>query len=142
LVIPQNRTAPTLTLVADPDGLLTEAQMLQRIQERGFEILTFEDAIAFRYIYESQYRPQQEQGAALDLVIVLNKDTQELRLLPYDLVQPGRQLAFSIGSLFPNLSYSVVNSLDRSDFDALYQAQERLEFFCQGLDQNMVMLRH
>ncbi|MBR8836042.1 MAG: BREX-3 system phosphatase PglZ [Stigonema ocellatum SAG 48.90 = DSM 106950] len=113
----------TLTLVADPDGLLTEAQMLQRIQERGFEILTFEDAIAFRYIYESQYRPQQEQGAALDLVIVLNKDTQELRLLPYDLVQPGRQLAFSIGSLFPNLSYSVVNSLDRSDFDALYQAQ-------------------
>ena len=113
----------TLTLVADPDGLLTEAQMLQTIQARGFEIVHFEDAIAFRYIYESQYRPQQEQGVALDLVIVLNKDTQELRLLPYDLVQAGRQLAFSIGSLFPNLSYSVVNSLDRSDFDALYQAQ-------------------
>lgn len=113
----------TLTLVADPDGLLTEAEMLQRIQERGFEILHFEDAIAFRYIYESQYRPQQERGSALDLVIVVNKDIQELRSLPYDLVQAGRQLALSIGSLYPNLSYSVVNSLDRSDFDALYQAQ-------------------
>ncbi|WP_445630206.1 BREX-3 system phosphatase PglZ [Nostoc sp. DSM 114167] len=113
----------TLTLVADPDGLLTEAEMLQRIQARGFEIVHFEDAIAFRYIYESQYRPQQQQGAALDLVIVVNKDTQELRLLPYDLIQARRQLAFSIGSLFPNLSYSVVNSLDRSNFDALYQAQ-------------------
>ncbi|BAY20687.1 hypothetical protein NIES2100_04300 [Calothrix sp. NIES-2100] len=112
-----------LTLVADPDGLLTEAEMLQKIQDRGFEIIHFEDAIAFRYIYESQYRPQQEQGAALDLVIVVNKETQELRSLPYDLVKSGRQLAFSIGSLFPNLSYSVVNSLDRSDFDALYQAQ-------------------
>lgn len=112
-----------LTLVADPDGLLTEAEMLQRIQERGFEIVHFEDAIAFRYIYESQYRPQQQQGAALDLVVVVNKDTQELRLLPYDLVEAGRQLAFSIGSLFPHLSYSVVNSLDRSNFDALYQAQ-------------------
>lgn len=112
-----------LTLVADPDGLLTEAEMLQTIQARGFEIVPFEDAIAFRYIYESQYRPQQEQGAALDLVVVVNKDTQELRLLPYDLVEAGRQLAFSIGSLFPHLSYSVVNSLDRSNFDALYQAQ-------------------
>lgn len=112
-----------LTLVADPDGLLTEAEMLQKIQDRGFEIVHFEDAIAFRYIYESQYRPQQEQGTALDLVIVVNKETQELRSLPYDLVKSGRQLAFSIGSLFPNLSYSVVNSLDRSDFDALYQAQ-------------------
>jgi hypothetical protein len=112
-----------LTLVADPDGLLTEAEMLQRIQERGFEIVHFEDAIAFRYIYESQYRPQQQQGAALDLIVVVNKDTQELRLLPYDLVEAGRQLAFSIGSLFPHLSYSVVNSLDRSNFDALYQAQ-------------------
>lgn len=112
-----------LTLVADPDGLLTEAEMLQQIQVRGFEIVHFEDAIAFRYIYESQYRPQQQQGAALDLVVVVNKDTQELRLLPYDLVEAGRQLAFSIGSLFPHLSYSVVNSLDRSNFDALYQAQ-------------------
>ncbi|WYL94114.1 MAG: BREX-3 system phosphatase PglZ [Gloeotrichia echinulata IR180] len=112
-----------LTLVADPDSLLAEAGMSQEIQARGFEILPFEDAIAFRYIYESQYRPQQEQGSVLDLVIVINKDIQEFRLLPYDLVQIGRQLAFSIGSLFPNLSYSVVNSLDRSDFDALYQAQ-------------------
>jgi len=102
---------------------ITEPEMLQTIQARGFEIVHFEDAIAFRYIYESQYRPQQEQGAALDLVVVVNKDTQELRLLPYDLVEAGRQLAFSIGSLFPHLSYSVVNSLDRSNFDALYQAQ-------------------
>ena len=112
-----------LTLVADPDDLLTEAEMLQQIQDRGFKIVHFEDAISFRYIYESQYRPQQEQGTALDLVIVVNNDIQELRLLPYDLVQAGRQVAFSIGSLFPNLSYSAVNSLNRSDFDALYQAQ-------------------
>ncbi|BAY42151.1 hypothetical protein NIES2111_65470 (plasmid) [Nostoc sp. NIES-2111] len=112
-----------LTLVADPDGLLTEAEILQKIQEKGFEIIHFEDTISFRYIYESQYRPQLQRGVALDLAIIVNKDIQELRLLPYDLVQAGRHLAFSIVTLFPNLSYSVVNSLDRSDFDALYQAQ-------------------
>jgi hypothetical protein len=37
-----------LTLVADPDCLLMEAGMLQKIQERGFEVLPCEDAIAFR----------------------------------------------------------------------------------------------
>ncbi len=111
-----------LTLVADPDSLLTEAGMLQSIQEKGFEILHFEDAIAFRYIYESKYR-HRSKAQALDLVVVLKAKLQELASLPHDLLKMGRQLTFSLGNLFPNLSYTVVNALDRSEFDALYQAQ-------------------
>ena len=34
----------------------------------------------------------------------------------------GRRLSFGLGELFPGLSYRVVASLDRSDFDALYRA--------------------
>ena len=40
-------------------------------------------------------------------------------------MQAGRQLSFGLGDLFPALSYPVVASLDRSDLDALYRAQER-----------------
>lgn len=36
-----------LTLVADPDGLLIEEGVLQGIQDRGFEVIPFEDPIAF-----------------------------------------------------------------------------------------------
>ncbi len=39
-----------LTLVADPDGLLVEEGVLQGIQDRGFEVIPFEDHIAFRYV--------------------------------------------------------------------------------------------
>ncbi len=116
-----------ITLVADPDGLLTEAEILQKIKDKGFEVILFEDTLSFRYIYESQYRPEREKGRASDLVIIVNKDIGELRSLPYDLVRGAKQVDLSIGILFPGLSYSVVNELDRSDFDALYQAQLQQE---------------
>jgi hypothetical protein len=45
--------------------------------------------------------------------------------MPYDLLQVGRRLAFSLSELFPNLSYPVVAELDRGDLDALYRAQRQ-----------------
>jgi hypothetical protein len=40
-------------------------------------------------------------------------------------LQAGQQCTFTIGDLFPNLSYPVVAALDRSNFDTLYRAQRR-----------------
>ena len=59
-----------VTLVADPDGLLLEEGVLTDIHEQGFEIVPFEDPIAFRYAYESgflerQPRPVPHAKAAL-----------------------------------------------------------------------------
>ncbi len=42
-----------LTLVADPDCLLTEETMSLALRERGFDLIEFTDAVAFRYAYES-----------------------------------------------------------------------------------------
>lgn len=113
----------SLTLVADPDNLLTEIDLLQSIQEKGFVIEQFEDAIAFRYIYESKYRDRWQENKNLDLVVLLKIEASKLNALPYDLIQSSRQLAFSLSNLFPHLSYSVINALDRSNFDNLYCAQ-------------------
>ena len=110
------------TLVADSDNLLAEAEILQKIKAKGFEIIPFKDSISFRYIYETQYR-NLSTNKVIDLVIILNEEEQELDTLPYDLLKAGRKLTFSLVNLFPNFSYTVVNALERSDFDALYQAQ-------------------
>jgi len=112
-----------LTLVADPDGLLTEEGVIQGLRERGFELITFEDPIAFRFAYESRYRSLWDRGKLTELVVVLRAEMQDLGSLPYDLLQAGRKLSFSLGDLFPNLSYPVIEMLDRSDLDALYLAQ-------------------
>ncbi|MEW6574007.1 MAG: BREX-3 system phosphatase PglZ [Bacillota bacterium] len=114
-----------LILVADPDGLLTEEGILQVLRERGFELISYEDPVAFRFAYESKYRSRLDQGDLVGLVVVVQTPTADLRNLPYDLLQRGRKLSFSLGDLFPNLSYAVVAALDRGELGILYEAQER-----------------
>ncbi|HAF50684.1 MAG TPA: BREX-3 system phosphatase PglZ [Synergistaceae bacterium] len=114
-----------LTLVADPDGLLLEEGILEGVRERGFELISFEDHIAFRYAYESKFRSRWDRGEHTDLVAVLRLQASDLSGLPYDLLQAGRRLSFNLGDIFPNLSYPVVSALDRGDLDVLYEAQKR-----------------
>ena len=142
-----------LTLVADPDSLLLEEDVLAGIRERGFELIPFEDHVAFRYAYESKFRSRWDnevRSAACgvrktdignaprtahyaqkythnDLVVVLHSQSVDLNTLPYDLLQAGRRLSFNLGEIFPNLSYPVVTALDRGDLDALFEAQKRYE---------------
>ena len=112
-----------LTLVSDPDGLLLEEDILHGIRERGFELIPFEDHVAFRYAYESKFRSRWDRGEQTDLVVVLRSGANDLGSLPYDLLQAGRRLYFNLGEIFPNLSYPVVAALDRGDLDALFRAQ-------------------
>ncbi len=112
-----------LTLAADPDSLVSEEIVLQALQERGYDILFFENSIAFRYAYETRYRGRWDRRESADLVVITSTDKAELRTLPFDVWQTGRQLSFSLTDLFPNLNISVVRAMDRSDLDALYEAQ-------------------
>lgn len=110
-----------LTLVADPDGLVVEEGMLAAVRERGFELIPFEDSIAFRYAYESRFRTGSDQGDSTNLVVVSRSTV--LDSLPSDLLGAGRRLAFGLGAMFPNLSQSVLSALNATDLDALYEAQ-------------------
>ena len=111
-----------LTLVADPDGLLTEEGMLSAIRDRGFDLIPFDDSIAFRFAYESQYRSSWDRGQNTDLVVVLRSSEQHLGKLPFDLLKVGRQLTFALHQLFPKLNYAVLNELDRTYLDAIAES--------------------
>jgi hypothetical protein len=113
-----------LTLVADPDGLLTEEGMVSAIRQRGFDLIPFEDPIAFRFAYESQYRSAWDRGENTDLVVVLRSTEQQLSKVPFDLLKAGRQLTFALHHLFPKLSYPVLYDLDRAYLDAVAEAYE------------------
>jgi len=112
-----------LTLVADPDYLVTEEDILQRLRERGFDILLFEDPVAFRFAYESKNRSKWDDGdSSIELVVVVHEEAPNLRSLPYDIFQTDRKLSFNLGDIFPNLSYSMIKLLGRSDLELLYRA--------------------
>ncbi len=53
---PEIAAVARLTVVADPDLLLAEQGIVDGIRQRGFEIVPFEDHIAFRYAYEQRFR--------------------------------------------------------------------------------------
>ena len=114
-----------LTLVSDPDCLLIEEELAMELRGRGFDLIEFNDPIEFRYAYESKYRSLWDRGKHTDLVVVLRLQDGELLSLPYDLLQVGRKLSFSLGDLFPNMSYPVVKQLDRSLLDSLFDAQNK-----------------
>lgn len=114
-----------LTLVADPDWLLTEEKLALGLRGRGLDLIEFSDPVEFRYAYESKYRSIWDRGEHTDLVVVLRLQDAELESLPYDLLQAGRKLSFNLGDLFPNLSYPVIEKLDRSLLDSLFEAQRK-----------------
>ncbi|MGJ0515474.1 MAG: BREX-3 system phosphatase PglZ [Methylomicrobium sp.] len=114
-----------LTLVADPDSLLTEEKLAMELRQRGFDLVEFNDPVEFRYAYESKYRSIWDRSEYTDLVVILRLQDAELESLPYDLLYAGRKLSFNLGELFPNLSYPVIEKLDRSLLDDLYDAQRK-----------------
>ena len=92
--------AARLTIAADPDGLLLEEGVLEEIAERGFELMAFEDHVAFRYAYESRHRSRWDRGEHADLVVGVRAPASDLRALPArssaggpaGLVHPGRAI--------------------------------------------------
>ena len=117
-----------LTVVADPDELLTEQGIVDGIRQRGFEIVPFEDHVAFRYAYERRFREVWDNGSDTNLVVVLRAARSDISGLPYDLLQQAerdrRLLSFSLAELFPSLAHHVLSELDRGELGAVSAAQQ------------------
>ena len=99
---PEIAAVARLTLVADPDELLTEPGIIEGIREHGFELITFEDHVAFRYAYETRFRRQWDEGRDTHLVVVLRAARATMDEMPYDLLEMARRehrvLSFSWAS--------------------------------------------
>src|SRR6266496_1954471 len=128
---PEIATVARLTVVADPDELLTEQGVIDGIRQRGFEIVPFEDHVAFRYAYERRFREVWDNGKDTNLVVVLRATRSDISGLPFDLLDQAKRdrrlLSFSLAELFPSLAPHVLSELDRADFDAVSSAQRLFE---------------
>ena len=115
-----------LWVAADPDGVLLDEQILSLLRERGYEVLPFEDSVAFRAEYEERYREawdRNEQGPARALVLHLR--SSETGELPWDYLRQARIVPLSLANLFPKLSYGVVRQIGVEYLEVLFEAQSR-----------------
>ena len=115
-----------LWIAADPDSVLLDERILAGLRARGFEVLPFEDPIAFRAEYEERYRQAWdlgENGRALSLVLHLR--SAEPDSLPWDYLRQARTVHLSLANLFPRLSYGVARQVAAEHLDALFDAHAK-----------------
>lgn len=131
-----------ITLVVDPDNLVTEETVLQTIQNLGFTVLLYDDPVEFRYTFETQFREMWENDTLQDLVVITRYSDSDL--FPYDLFAIGHLVSFSLSNIFPNLSANIVQSLNSTDWQPLYLAQRQFSLNTpQGeIDSADFVLRH
>ncbi|MFO7634610.1 MAG: BREX-3 system phosphatase PglZ [Caldilinea sp.] len=132
-----------LTLAFDPDGLLLEAGLAAHLRARGFELIVYEDSLAFHYTFESTVRARWDAGETIEAIVVVPADDSVLPQLPYPLVEEGRVVAAGLADLFPALSYRSAAGLDPSDLDLLWKAVTTLRPAPMGDDATAdFILRH
>jgi hypothetical protein len=113
-------------IACDPDDLLLDERILHSLRERGFELLPFEDSVAFRTEYEERYRAAWDRGEdGSSKALVLQLRGTDLNTLPWDYVRMGRKVSLSLADLFPKLSYGVIRQIDSEHHDALFLAHNR-----------------
>ena len=124
---PEIAEAARVTVAVDPDRLVTEEAILRELRRHRFDVLLEDDDISFRYAYESRYRSGWDAGGVGHLVVVLRGESSDSYDLPFDVAREarrqGRWLELSVSELFPRLAPNVLRALDRSCFDALFDAQ-------------------
>ena len=115
-----------LWIVADPDDVLLDERVLSRLRDQGYDVLPFEDSIAFRAEYEERYRGAWDQGevGSSSALIIQVRGTQ-VDELPWDYRRQARMASLSLSDLFPKLSTSVVRQLGSDLLPHLYEAQKK-----------------
>lgn len=119
-----------IVLVADPDALLQEEQVLAALAARGCDVLTFDDPVAFRFLYESRYREQWRVTPGAPTALIVRTDQPDLRNLPNDLLTAGRHLTLGLHDLVPLLCYPAVRDFFRTApelFDRLVEACRNIQ---------------
>ena len=123
---PEIATVARLTIVSDPDRLLTEETILDRIRARGFDLIPFGRPCSFSLRMRDALPTCVGSGEQPNLVGMLDTLHSDVAKLPFDLLEwamRGRSLLrFSRAELFPDLSPAVLDELDSSVFDALHRA--------------------
>ena len=115
---------PALTIVADPDELLCDESLRQDLNEKGIELVGYHEPVAFRYLFETKHR---DALAKASLCLVVRTKLTTFDQIPYDLLARSVQLSFSVGDLFPGLSPSILGSLDKADYERLYEVRDQYQ---------------
>ena len=101
----------------DPDCLLAEECLQKSLLDRGLQLYFYQDSIELRYFLEEKIGSNQ-----VNYLISVDTDIYDINSLPFDILNRSKRLSVSLGDCFPDLSYSVLNSLEAEELNVLDSA--------------------
>lgn len=118
-----NVSLHSLILVADPDDLLSDEEIILSLQESNIHVQEAIDRAEMRYIYE-KFR----DGKGVGEKLLLKFPGDEEQYFPYDFLMEGHFVALSVSHVFPSFPSSIVRKLESDVLDALDNAASSLPF--------------
>jgi len=106
----------------DPDCLLADESLQQALLSKGFELYFFENSIDLRFFIEHKVNVHETKTQTVCCVISVDSDEHSIDNIPFDILQQSGRLSLSLGDCFPQLSYSVLKSLQAEELNALDDA--------------------
>lgn len=108
----------SLYVVFDPDKLLLDERVLHALMEKQIDVVTHDDPVQFRFLFESRYR---ELLTTTDVRLLVRTENGGVsRAVPYDLLQAGCVRHLRLEMFFPKMSVPVLRQLTAEERDALY----------------------
>lgn len=107
-------------VVADPDGLLLDEDLLHQLDQQGFSVSLYDDPWTFRIRYEEDYRRRWDNGEATAHLLV-RSTTMDLDAIPYDIWSQSEPVFLSVSDLFSHLDRTLIADLDRRLYDRAFQ---------------------
>jgi len=113
-----------LWIAVDPDNVLLDEGLLGELRQRGFDVIPFEDSIAFRAEFERRYRMEWQRGRPGPAkAVILHWTSDNLSGLPWDYLQSGRQVRLSLADLLSKLAPGVTRQVGPEHLGQLFEAQ-------------------
>lgn len=113
-----------LWIAVDPDNVLLDEELLAELRQRGFDVIPFEDSIAFRAEFERRYRTEWRQGRPGPAnAVILHWKSDDTSVLPWDYLRSGRQVRLSLADLLPKLAPGVTRQVGPEHLGQLFEAQ-------------------
>lgn len=108
-----------IRVVADPDGLLLDEDLLQDLENRGLMVLLYDDAWTFRVRYEEDFRTAWDNGQRTKRLLV-RATTRDLDVIPFDILNQSDPLYVSVSELFSHLDRHIMAELDPRQYDTAF----------------------
>ena len=113
-------------IASDPDGLLLNLELASYLGQRGTDIVSFDDSVAFRAEYEKKYRRAwSNENECQQTKLILRTSEHDTSHLPWDYIQEAKTVRISLSTVFPNFNANVVQFIDSTYFNELIVIHNR-----------------